>query len=201
VTIGYTALNSFDYGQQVIQSLSSRVSQNQGFSFRFHLPDPWYDLHNPDQTATPMTVRFRTRRSDFPPNIERLRIQHVALYFARSKDATFEMPAVLRFKDDESNGFVGGAAKTKDGLANKVKKHYADVGKLNLLVYANFQAYPLQHDSVLTAALPTYKRSPLSGWLQVRSAGQFIPQTTSVALTDGVRFLRLPNTTRTVRAN
>jgi len=118
VTIDYTALNSFDYGQQVIQSLSSRVSQNQGFSFRFHLPDPWYDLHNPDQTATPMTVRFRTRRSDFPPNIERLRIQHVALYFARSKDATFEMPAVLRFKDDESNGFVGGAAKTKDGLAN-----------------------------------------------------------------------------------
>jgi len=184
VTIGYTALNSFDYGQQVIQSLSSRVSQNQGFSFRFHLPDPWYDLHNPDQTATPMTVRFRTRRSDFPPNIERLRIQHVALYFARSKDATFEMPAVLRFKDDESNGFVGGAAKTKDGLANKVKKHYADVGKLNLLVYANFQAYLLQHDSVLTAALP-HVQTFASVWVVASTFCGSIHTANDLGRTDG----------------
>jgi hypothetical protein len=118
LTFDYTAMHSFDYGQQVIQSLSSRVSQNRGFSFRFHLADPWYDLHNPDQTATPMTVRFRTDRSDFPPNLDRLRIQHVALYFARRDGSAFEVPAVLRFQDDESNGFVGGLAKTREGMAN-----------------------------------------------------------------------------------
>ena len=77
ITIDYAAMNSFDYEQQVIASLSSRVSQNRGFSFRVHLADAWYDLHNPDQTATPMTVRFRIGRADFPPNVDRLRIQLV----------------------------------------------------------------------------------------------------------------------------
>ena len=77
ITIDYTAMNSFDYGQQVIASLSSRESLNRGFSFRSHLADAWYDLHNPDQTATPMTVRFSTDRIDFSPNLDRLRIQLV----------------------------------------------------------------------------------------------------------------------------
>lgn len=118
VSIDYTALHSFDYEQEMLASLTARVSQTRGFSFRSHLPDPWYDLHNPDQTDAPMTVRFRTSRSDFPPNLERLRIRHVAVYFARRDGAAFEVPALLRFKDEESSGFVGGLARTRNGMGN-----------------------------------------------------------------------------------
>src|SRR6185503_18501845 len=58
VTIEYTALNSFDYRDQVIQSMKPTLSGDLALSFRHHLPDQWFDLHNPDQTSTPMTVQF-----------------------------------------------------------------------------------------------------------------------------------------------
>src|SRR5207247_7151388 len=84
ITIEYTALNSFDYSQQVIQRLKPSLSAERPFSFREQFADQWYDLHNPDQVATPMTVRFQTVRDDFPSNLEKLKIQQVALYFARA---------------------------------------------------------------------------------------------------------------------
>src|SRR5439155_26948571 len=82
-TIEYTALNNFTYGQQVIQSLNPNLSANRPFSFSNQFADSWYDLHNPDQTAIPMTVQFSTIREDFPPNLDDLKIQHVALFFIR----------------------------------------------------------------------------------------------------------------------
>ena len=66
LTIEYTALNSFDYQQQVIQQLDRTVSADRPFSFRQQFPDQWYDLHNPDQPPTPMTVTFKTAQADFP---------------------------------------------------------------------------------------------------------------------------------------
>ena len=72
LTLEYTALNSFDYRQQVIQTLDPELSADRPFSFRQQFPDQWYDLNNPDQTATPMTVRFKTARGDFLPNIDDL---------------------------------------------------------------------------------------------------------------------------------
>lgn len=92
VTIDYTALNSFDYRQQVVRSLPATITADRAFSFRNQFADQWYDLHNPDLTQTPMTVRFRTRREDFPPSLDDLTIQHVLLYFARKPAVTFEMP-------------------------------------------------------------------------------------------------------------
>ena len=93
VTIEYTALDNFDYRQQVIQSLKRTLSAERPFSFsRGQFADQWYDLHNPEQTSTPMTVRFTTLREDFPPNIEALKIQHVLLYFVRSSGTPFEVP-------------------------------------------------------------------------------------------------------------
>jgi hypothetical protein len=65
VTIEYTALHSFDYRQQVIQTLNPNLSADRPFSFRNQFADQWYDLHNPEQTKTPMTVRFQTVREDF----------------------------------------------------------------------------------------------------------------------------------------
>jgi len=49
LTLEYTALNSFDYRQQVIQTLDPQLSLDRSFSFSQQFPDQWYDLNNPDQ--------------------------------------------------------------------------------------------------------------------------------------------------------
>jgi hypothetical protein len=117
ITIEYTALHNFDYYQQVIQTLRPTLSAERPFSFRNQFADQWYDLHNPEQTSTPMTVRFRTMREDFPPNLEALKIQHVVLYFARKDGLSFEIPMTdLRFTEQGSAGAVGGGAPSIDGV-------------------------------------------------------------------------------------
>ncbi|MDL2122821.1 MAG: peptidoglycan-binding protein [Deltaproteobacteria bacterium] len=117
ITIEYTALNSFDYRQQVMQHLDRRISADRPFSFRQQFADQWYDLHNPDQTATPMVVRFTTQREDFPPNIEDWKIQQVVLYFARNHGASFEIPVThLHFTEQDSVATVGGGATSNDGV-------------------------------------------------------------------------------------
>ena len=119
ITFDYTALNSYNYRHEVIQKLDSSMSADRYFSFRQELADQWYDLHNPDQMATPMTVRFKTRREDFPPNIDELKIQHVVLYFAfENGSQEYEDIIVdhLYFKGDNSFGSVGGGSQTNDGI-------------------------------------------------------------------------------------
>ena len=118
ITIEYTALNSFDYRQQVIQQLDHSISADHLFSFRYQFADAWYDLHNPDQaTPPPMTVHFRTMREDFPPNLEGLKIEHVVLYFARVSGKSFEVPVThLRFTEQNASGALGGGAISMDGV-------------------------------------------------------------------------------------
>jgi hypothetical protein len=116
VTIDYTALNSFEYRQQVIQSLSPTVSADAAYSFRDQFADQWYDLHNPDQTVTPMSVLFTTSPEDFPTNIDDVRIQQVLLHFSRVDGKTFEISvSSLRFKERGAPGAVGGGATSIDG--------------------------------------------------------------------------------------
>jgi hypothetical protein len=116
LSIEYTALDSEVYRQQVLQSLPTRIHVERPFSFRHDLVDPWFDLHNADQSSTPMTVRFETQRADFPPNVDDLRIEQVVLYFARSNGALFEVPVrSFRFRD-ASGGITGGGATTADGI-------------------------------------------------------------------------------------
>lgn len=116
-TLEYTALDSYDYRQQVIQDLDTRFSGDRPFSFRNQFADAWYDLHNPEQTTTPMTVSFQTVRADFPSNIESLKIQQIVLYFARSSEPAFEIPVTqLRFTEQGSQGSVGGGATPIDGV-------------------------------------------------------------------------------------
>ncbi len=116
-TIEYTALDSFDYRQQVIQTLSSTTSGDRPFSFRQEFADAWYDLHNPDQATPPaMTVTFETRREDFPPNISDLKIQHVLLYFACTDGTVFDETVTLKFKAKGEGNAVGGDAKPNDGV-------------------------------------------------------------------------------------
>lgn len=117
ITIDYTALDDFAYRQQVIRELDDTVSGDRPLSFRHDLPDQWYSLHHPEQTGTPMVVRFETRRADFPPNIEELSIQHLLLYFVRADGATFEVPnASLRLTEPGGTAPLGGAATTVEGL-------------------------------------------------------------------------------------
>jgi hypothetical protein len=116
ITIEHTALNSFDYREQVIQTLKPNLSADRPFSFRNQFADQWYDLNNPDQTKTPMKVKFQTFRADFPPNVETLKIQQVLLYFVRASQKTFELPiTTLRFTEQGNQGTVGGSATPIDG--------------------------------------------------------------------------------------
>jgi hypothetical protein len=117
ITIDYTALNDFTYHQQVIRELENSISGDRPFNFRYQLPDQWYHLNNADPAATSITMRFETRRADFPPNIEDLRIQHVLLYFTRADGAAFEVPAThLHFTELGRPGPVGGGAISNEGL-------------------------------------------------------------------------------------
>jgi hypothetical protein len=78
----------------VVQRLDPRVRGDRLYSFRDHFPDVWYELNNPQQSATPMTVKFDTRRADFPPNVDEgsLRIDQLLLYV---KQATGKAVPVL----------------------------------------------------------------------------------------------------------
>ena len=117
ITIEYTAVNSFDYRQQVIQTLNPNLSADRPFSFRNQFADQWYDLNNSAQTKNPMKVKFQTFREDFPPNVETLKIQQVLLYFVRASQKTFDLPiTTLRFTEQGNQGSVGGSATPIDGI-------------------------------------------------------------------------------------
>jgi hypothetical protein len=121
VTLDYTALHSPEYRQQVIRELDRRVTGDRSFGFRHQFADAWYDLHHPDRTATPMQVRFRTERGDFPPTLDALRIQHVLLYVVPAAGRTFDAPPVqLRFAEGGAGAgsFVGGEAVPTDRVAS-----------------------------------------------------------------------------------
>lgn len=120
LTIEYTALHSNDYRRMVIQQLDRTFSADRPFSFRNQFADQWYDLNNPEETASRMEVKFKTDRKDFPPNVDHLKIQQVVLYFSRADGETEEIniDASLFFieqgKTDEEK--VGGAATTQDDI-------------------------------------------------------------------------------------
>jgi len=133
VTVEYTALQSFTYRQQVIQQLDSTLSAERAFSLRDQFADQWYDLHNPEQSATPMAVRFNTVRADFPPNVEDLRLQHVLLYIVRAAGRTFEISGaqLLCTRQDETApvGGVGG-----DSIDGAISTRRSNAGSWNALI-------------------------------------------------------------------
>ncbi len=77
------------YREQVIRKLDSAVSIDRAFSFRNEFVDAFYKLNNPDKEGAPVVASFETRREDFPPNIEDLRIEHVLMYFLHSDAGTY----------------------------------------------------------------------------------------------------------------
>jgi hypothetical protein len=122
LTIDYTALHSFGLEQQVLRSLDRSVESERLFSVRNMFEDQWFDLHNPDQTAKPMTVTFETRGDDFPPNLEphSLAIGNVSLLYAPSDGAAPQSWATdlrtdLTLDNGDGAGPFGGAADPSDG--------------------------------------------------------------------------------------
>jgi hypothetical protein len=115
-TVTISALHSFDYEREVVERLHRTVSFDRSFDFRQVFADAWYDLNNPDQTTSPMAVGFTTRRSDFPPNLGNLAVEHVVLYLVRKDGEAFEQPIRhLHFTPEGMNGPVGGATSTVNG--------------------------------------------------------------------------------------
>ena len=82
-------------------------------------PDPWYDLNNPEQTATPMTVSFDTTHEDFPPNIEELMINHIVSHLVRPDREPFSQSLLttnLYFTPQGGTENGGGASSTDGGF-------------------------------------------------------------------------------------
>jgi hypothetical protein len=120
LTLGYSALASESYRQQVVQSLGEERRASRPFSLRAQFAETWYDLHNPELTQTPMSVRFRTRREDFPPNLESLTIEDIALRVVPSNGEVIDIERVeLRYAPHGAAGpatLLGGLGKSVDGV-------------------------------------------------------------------------------------
>jgi len=123
VTIDYTALDSYDYRQQVIRQIGRDFVGDRVFSLRNDFPDAWWDLHNPDQTSTPLSVMFDTSAADFPPTLDDVTIEQVALVASARGDSPRGLTVRLRFA--ESPGDAGPTTSTPwlvaapvDGIAS-----------------------------------------------------------------------------------
>ncbi len=117
-TMEYTALHSEDYRRQVIQELSRTFSAERAYSFRQDFPDLWYDLHQPealiDENSGDIHAQFTIEQFHFPPNLQKLHIEHVVLYFVRTEDANFKICVKhLRCNQKKSDGSV---ESQKDGV-------------------------------------------------------------------------------------
>lgn len=116
VTIDYTALEDVDYRTEVIGRLSTDYSAMRTFSFRHQFADAWYDLHQPDQSSSPMTVRFNVDAADFPPNVHTVTTESIILYFVRESGASFESRVnYLNLIANGATPFMGGEAISVDG--------------------------------------------------------------------------------------
>jgi hypothetical protein len=94
LTIKYTALDSYDYREEVIRNLDNTFSGDQTFSLRDDFPDAWYLLNNPQtvsDAASQMKVTLTTVREDFQPNIDALAVQQISLYCLRQDGVTQEL--------------------------------------------------------------------------------------------------------------
>jgi hypothetical protein len=122
ITIQYTALSDSMYRDQVIQQLNRSYSADRAFSFQRLLADQWYELHNPEQleTARRFRAEFSTAETDFPLNLESLKISNLVVYFVPEDGDVIKASNIgLRFVPDGAGSNVpplGGDASSLRGL-------------------------------------------------------------------------------------
>lgn len=116
ITLDYSALLSEDYKEKIYEGLKKQAYHDQRFfSFRQTFADGWYDLHNPDQSATPMTVRFRIRPEDLVGFSAPI-IQAVEFLAVPAAGKHFEVDVDhLSLLDGETAIATGRAAMTRGG--------------------------------------------------------------------------------------
>jgi hypothetical protein len=118
ITIEYTALDSAEHRQRVLEQLDPRFRADRPFSFRRDFADSWYDLHHPElvEDDQQMVVRFRTERADFPPNLDGLRVDHLVLCFVGVDEEPIPVERVaLEFTPDGDPNTVTGVAQPVRG--------------------------------------------------------------------------------------
>jgi Tc toxin complex TcA C-terminal TcB-binding domain len=94
LTIEYTALQSYDYRQQVLRAQDRSFSGDRAFSVRDEFPDAWYEFNNPESVADEanrMRATLPMQREDFPPHLEELAVQELSLFFLRKDGFTQEL--------------------------------------------------------------------------------------------------------------
>ena len=94
LTIEYTALNSFDYQQQVIQQLDRTVSADRPFSFRQQFPDQCGRPAQPRSATDTDDRDVQDSPSGLPPNLEDITIQHLVLYVVLAEGESFRLGAI-----------------------------------------------------------------------------------------------------------
>lgn len=138
VNIDYTALDSFQYRNQVLQELDNRLEFNRGFSLKNNFPDQWYELGEAQDGTPDFGVTFDLKREMFPQGIENLRLDgtDIVLYFARENGFTEEID-VLDFNLQNAGNLGGG--ETMNGqlsttvLMNNIGANDSPLLKLRLL--------------------------------------------------------------------
>ncbi|WP_239341259.1 neuraminidase-like domain-containing protein [Frankia sp. CiP3] len=119
LTVDYTALDSVDYRSQVVRELDRTRDGERGFSLRQEFPDAWWDLTNPEAVDTPMRVSFTTRRADFPPNLDELVVEHVAVSLITESAPPAPLSTVtLRYTEAGTSAHLGGPGALVDRLVS-----------------------------------------------------------------------------------
>jgi Tc toxin complex TcA C-terminal TcB-binding domain/PA14 domain len=114
ISMDYTALNSYDYRQQVIQQLGTNITAERMLSLRDNEVDAWYELNNPETCAEPMTICFPIATTDFPPNLEQVQIKHLTLYFPGIPESI--TICVKHLKLLQGNSGIGGGGTATDRM-------------------------------------------------------------------------------------
>ena len=114
VAFEYTALADPDYRTQVIAELGRKVSAERSYSLRSDFPDLWYELNNTAEERP--RAAFTTRRQDFPPHLDNLKLVHIVFYLVSSGDDVGEIDLDhLHFRPRDSAASdppLGGPART-----------------------------------------------------------------------------------------
>jgi tetratricopeptide (TPR) repeat protein len=115
MTVEYTALVDAGYRRRVQLELGNQVSGERALSVPFNFPDLWYQLHNPEAYAAPLTLSLATRVADFPANVSDPRIDHVMLYVVPRAGSSVEISGVT-LSLGTGAGPVSASADTANGI-------------------------------------------------------------------------------------
>jgi len=120
LTIEYTALDSFDYRQQVLRSQDRGFTGDRAFSIREQFPDAWYDLNNPEtvaDAASRMRADLPIRREDFQPHVEDLTVGDLSLFCLRNDGFAQELNIQrLSYRSNGGPVINTDAVRTQDGI-------------------------------------------------------------------------------------